>query len=215
MIKNYLTKEDLEKEFKNSNLVIVTGAGVSTLSGIPDYSTMNGIIASDNLYYSARDVLSLNFIERFRADFFEWYNDHFHSKEFKPNKVHEWVKSLEKVAKKVTVITQNVDGLHDGIENLIEFHGNAYKLDENGLPDIIYYGKNIKEENYENAAKALRSAHNILILGTNLEVEPLATLVLEHSNEMSYWINNRIPKNSYNGKHEDINLILTDFETFL
>lgn len=213
MIRNDLTKEDLEKEFKNSNLVVVTGAGISTLSGIPDYSTMNGIIASDNLYYPARDVLSLNFIERFREDFFEWYNEHFHSKKFEPNQIHDWVKSLEKIAQKVTVITQNVNGLHNGIDNLIEFHGNAYKFDETGLPDIVYYGKNISKENYNNTEKALKNPHNILILGTNLEVEPLRTLILEHTNENTFWINKTIPK-IYNNLHEDINLILKDFNDF-
>lgn len=204
-------KESLEKELKDKRVVVVTGAGISTLSNIPDYMTMDGMIASDGLYYEARQILSLNFIERFRKDFDKWFNEKF-SNEYKPNKVHNWIKSLEDITEDLTVITQNIDNLHNNITNLIEFHGNAYKRDVNNLPNVVFYGKQIDKNNFELAKKKLLMSDVILIMGTNLEVEPLSSLVLSCVNSDSYWLNNTVPEFYY--FHQDINFIQIDFKEY-
>lgn len=61
--------KELKEYLKNfDRITIVTGAGISTLSGIPDYSTMEGRIV-EGIYYSPREIFSLNFIQRFYNEY--------------------------------------------------------------------------------------------------------------------------------------------------
>lgn len=104
------------------NIVVVTGAGVSTASGIPDYRDHKGdwkhsqpmqykdFVASENARqrYWARSALGR---ERF--------------KNAEPNLAHAALARLEALGKILMLITQNVDGLHQraGSQNVIDLHG--------------------------------------------------------------------------------------------
>ena len=198
--------KELKEYLKNfDRITIVTGAGISTLSGIPDYSTMEGRIV-EGIYYSPREIFSLNFIHRFYDEYWEWHKEHF-EKQFYENKVHDWISNLIKSypEKEINLITQNVDGLQTKSLNkynlkneIIEFHGNLQNLEclncfnlidsksnsclycnsKKVKPSIVFYGQNIKKENLIKAETYLRRADLILVLGTSLQVEPLSSLVL-------------------------------------
>ena len=106
----------------HKNIVVITGAGVSTASGIPDYRDANGdwkhsqpmqhndFVSSEHSRqrYWARSVLGR---ERFKGA--------------RPNAAHNALAQLEKSGKVSKLITQNVDGLHQraGSQNVIELHG--------------------------------------------------------------------------------------------
>lgn len=230
-LKEYLKKFD--------RITIVTGAGISTLSGIPDYSAMEGRIV-EGIYYSPREIFSLNFIHRFYDEYWEWHKEHF-EKQFHENKIHDWISNLIKSypEKEINLITQNVDGLQTKSLNkynlkneIIEFHGNLQNLEclncfnlidaksnsclycnsKKVKPSIVFYGQNIKKENYNKAETYLRRADLILVLGTSLQVEPLSSLVLFNGDEKVLWLDKN--KNEIAGENDYIEFFEVDFNKF-
>lgn len=120
------------KEFidKHRRLCILTGAGISTESGIPDYRSAEvGLYARSNhkpvLY---KEFCSSEAIRRryWARNYVGW--PRFSS--LKPNITHEILKDLEYVEKVECIITQNVDNLHSkaGSKKLIELHGTAFRV---------------------------------------------------------------------------------------
>ena len=232
--------DELEQYLSNfNNITIVTGAGISTLSGIPDYSTMDGTIVA-GIYYSPRQIFSLNFIDRYPEDYWEWHKEHF-LKVYSPNKVHNWISKLIKnnQDKNINVITQNIDGLqyrsfnkYEVDKEIIEFHGNLnsfecldcnkkfnkesnqclYCKSKKIKPNIVFYGQNINKDNYIKAEKLLRSSDVILVLGTSLEVQPLSGLVLFNGDENVIWIDKK--KNEVAEENGYVKFVETDFNGF-
>lgn len=232
--------KELKEYLKNfDRITIVTGAGISTLSGIPDYSTMEGRIV-EGIYYSPREIFSLNFIHRFYDEYWEWHKEHF-EKQFHENKIHDWISNLIKSYpdKEINLITQNVDGLQTKSLNkynlkneIIEFHGNLQKLEclncfnlidsklnsclycnfKKVKPSIVFYGQNIKKENFIKAETYLRRADLILVLGTSLQVEPLSSLVLFNGDEKVLWLDKN--KNRIAEENDYIEFVKADFNKF-
>ena len=124
-------------------------------------------------------------------------------KDAKPNLGHEYIAKLEK-EKDVTVITQNIDGLHKiaWSTNVIELHGTIFSntcmkchkkygleailQDEDvphctcgGIikPDVILYEEALNEKDIENAIRAIEDADTLVILGTSLSVYPAAGFI--------------------------------------
>ncbi len=106
--------------------VVFTGAGISTESGIPDFRSPNGIWSKTTPIYFDEYVRS----EEARAEAwrrkFEIDLDMIGAE---PNRGHRAVAKLVRIGKVTSVITQNIDGLHQesGVpdENMIELHGNG------------------------------------------------------------------------------------------
>lgn len=104
------------------HVVVLTGAGMSTESGVPDFRGPNGL-------WREHDVMQVASIETFRnnAPFaWEFYRDRFTSlAEVEPNAGHLALALLEEQGKIASVLTQNIDGLHRqaGQETLHEVHG--------------------------------------------------------------------------------------------
>jgi len=179
------------------NIVILSGAGVSAESGIATFRDSNGLwenhrvedVASPEGF--ARDPkLVLNFYNQRRAQL--------HT--VKPNTGHELIASLEKNYH-VTVVTQNIDDLHEraGSTNIIHLHGELFKargagtfgpavdwkrdialgdLDKDGRqmrPHIVWFGEEVPE--IPRAADAVARAHLVIIIGTSMQVYPAAGLV--------------------------------------
>lgn len=114
----------LNEQIRNDRkLAILTGAGISVPSGIPPFRGTNGL-------YQNADVercLSMRFFQIHPVEFWTFYWSLFDANlllEALPNRVHFWLKDLER-AHQVTVITQNIDGLHvkAGSSQVIEVHG--------------------------------------------------------------------------------------------
>lgn len=115
---------------RQKNILILTGAGIQTDSGIPDYRGMNGIYKELNFGCSdPTKILSAQYFENNTENFYRFYLNKMVYPDAKPNSGHLWIKKLEDLGKNVRVITQNIDGLHTmaGSKNVYEIHGNSYR----------------------------------------------------------------------------------------
>lgn len=200
-------KSKIIEKIKNSkNIVILTGAGVSTHSGLKDYRSENGIYA-DNPEY----MLSYECLHNEHDKFIEFIRKHFDFKDALPNDIHKWIASLEKDNKKVTVVTQNIDGLHQkaGSSNVLEIHGNidnwiccsedcneSYNLNyainnsrcscNNDIrPEVILYGENLDDNKFNQACLDIANSDLIIVIGTSLSVFPFASII-EASHPLAY-----------------------------
>ena len=190
-------KEAIKQAHK---IVFFTGAGISTASGIPDFRSAKGIF-TNNL--QAEEIVSHSYFMSCPKQFYEFYRNKMVFKDAKPNLGHEYIAKLEK-EKDVTVITQNIDGLHKiaGSTNVIELHGTIFSntcmkchkkygleailQDEDvphctcgGIikPDVILYEEALNEKDIENAIRAIEDADTLVILGTSLSVYPAAGFI--------------------------------------
>ncbi|RFU71552.1 NAD-dependent protein deacylase [Peribacillus saganii] len=145
-MKNPKTNELTERIKHAKNIAILTGAGVSTESGLPDFRSSEGIYKREHRleYY-----LSRSYFQQHPAEFWNHYIDIFQLQtlnQYKPNVSHHVLSEIEKIGKNVTIITQNVDGFHQaaGSTNVIEVHGSlrgatcpecvqSYEIDYKGL----------------------------------------------------------------------------------
>jgi NAD-dependent deacetylase len=128
------TMEKIE-QFQNlidnaKNIVFFSGAGVSTASGIPDFRSPKGLYNRENPYkYQPEIMLSHSFYVNNTEEFFDFYKNEMCILGFEPCITHKKIAELENENRKVTVVTQNIDGLHQlaGSTNVIELHGTIYK----------------------------------------------------------------------------------------
>lgn len=131
---NPTTTEDVRKlkEFidKHHRLCILTGAGISTESGIPDYRSAEvGLYARSN----HKPILYKEFCNNEAIRRRYWARNYIGWPRFsslKPNITHEILKDLEYVGKVECIVTQNVDNLHSkaGSKKVIELHGTAFRI---------------------------------------------------------------------------------------
>ncbi len=191
---------------KCKNIVFFGGAGVSTESGIPDFRSADGIYNME-YKYPPETILSHGFFMKNTGEFFEFYKNKMVFKEARPNYAHIFLAGLERLGKDITIITQNIDGLHQkaGSQKVLELHGSVYKnrcmncgkffdLDyilkskdiplcdaENcgGVikPEVVLYEEPLNEEVIENALKSIKSAELLIVGGTSLNVYPAAGLI--------------------------------------
>lgn len=201
---------DKEKQLKElienaKNIVFFTGAGVSTESGIKDFRSKDGLYNCISEYgYDYETILSHTIYRRETETFFDFYKKYMINKSAKPNYFHEIVADLEK-EKEVTVITQNIDGLHQlaGSKNVLELHGSVlrnyceecgkffdleYILSSNGVPhcnecngivkpDVVLYEEGLNQDTMIKSIMALQLADLLIVAGTSLRVYPAAGLV--------------------------------------
>lgn len=122
---------ELQDIINNSkNLVFFGGAGVSTASGIPDFRSPNGLYSKKiNNKYSPEFMLSHRFFEYHTEEFFDFYRTEMCVTDCEPCITHKKIAELENDNRKVTVVTQNIDGLHQkaGSTNVLELHGTIMK----------------------------------------------------------------------------------------
>ena len=197
--------QELQEIIDNStHIVFFTGAGVSTASGIPDFRSTDGLY-NQKYQFPPEEILSHHFFKQHTEEFFRFYRDKMLYPDVKPSFVHQYIASLEKRNKKVTVITQNIDGLHQlaGSTNVLELHGSVlrntcmqchtkYSLDEilkmdtvphcpkcNGIikPDVVLYEEGLDETILNQSVHALQTADTCIVLGTSLVVYPAAGLL--------------------------------------
>jgi NAD-dependent deacetylase len=123
--------EKLKKAIQDSNKIVVfSGAGLSTNSGIPDFRSADGIYNEKlNSMFSSEEIISHSFFLKYPKEFYDFYFTKMVYKDAKPNSGHIFFKELEKLGKDVTIVTQNIDGLHSlaGSKKVIEVHGTILK----------------------------------------------------------------------------------------
>ncbi len=187
---------------KSNNIVCLTGAGVSTESGIKDFRGKDGISSYADLPLEV--VLSSDYFYSNTEEFYEYYIKCFNCLDKEPNITHLFMKRLEDEGKLKGVITQNVDGLDTkaGIKNVIELHGSIYhnyctecfkeygpdavfnskgipKCECGGVikPHVVLYGESLPEGAIEKSVELLSKADLLIVLGTSLVVYPAAGLI--------------------------------------
>lgn len=201
MISRY-AREFLDELRKADYAVVLTGAGVSTPSGVPDFRGPKGIYSRvppetfeidiflrhpERYYEVEREILSSSF-------------------DAKPNEVHLLLARLESMGLIRGVITQNIDGLHQraGSRVVVELHGNIStgtclscgrkfsrkeintrlerstvpRCDCGGLikPDVVFFGEQLPPDALERGMEMAWRADLMIVMGSSLVVYPAANL---------------------------------------
>lgn len=184
----------------------LTGAGVSTDSGIPDFRSAGGLYSK-----VSQRTFEIDFFLSCPADYYKIAIEYIHPLADKePNAAHFMLARLEAQGLLKALITQNIDGLHfkAGSQNVIEFHGDVIRFfciecdrsfdrnyvdgaihreripkcdDCGGLirPGVVFYGDPIPLEALYAARTYAHEADLFIALGSSLEVNPAASLALE------------------------------------
>lgn len=108
--------------------VVLTGAGISTLSGIPDFRSSTGVYSDKWKNYEIEEILSIGFFKQNPEIFYEWAREYwYHLDEFEPNIVHKAMALMEEKGYLEGLFTQNIDMLHKKADSkkCYEVHGSA------------------------------------------------------------------------------------------
>ena len=180
--------------------VVLTGAGISVESGIPDFRSKGGL-------WSRYDPMEYAYIDSFRANPGKvWKMLVEMDKMFacaNPNAAHRAIGKLEKLGIVKIVVTQNIDSLHQrgGSTNVVEFHGHfrslhcdrCFKMFERAdvvfdelpplcscggplRPDIVFFGEGIPGDAYSRSVEAAGRCDLMLVVGTSASVAPASEL---------------------------------------
>ena len=195
----------LQQMIDNSKkIVFFGGAGVSTDSGIPDFRSKDGLY-NQSYKYPPEFMLSHTCFKRMPEEFFRFYNDKIlNCVDCKPNYTHKFLAKLEEKGKLLSVITQNIDGLHEksGTKNLRLLHGTIWKnyctkcgkffsvhevkgkdiprCDKcNGIikPDVVLYEESLDGDVLQQAANDISRCDMLIVGGTSLTVYPAAAFI--------------------------------------
>jgi len=179
------------------HLVVLTGAGMSAESGLKTFRDADGL-------WEGHEVMEVASPEGFASNpklVLDFYNQRRRQlKEVKPNQAHLDLAVLEK-NHKITIITQNVDDLHEraGSTNVLHLHGELFKVrstydefDVQGWktdlvlgdkcskgyqlrPDIVWFGEAVPL--IPKAISICETADILVIIGTSMQVYPAASLI--------------------------------------
>lgn len=122
-------QEALAELFRtHERVVFFGGAGVSTASGIPDSRSVDGLY-HQKFTYPPETMLSHSFYESHPAEFYEFYRTKMIAPDAKPNQAHRKLAELEAAGSLCSVVTQNIDGLHQmaGSKRVWELHGSVHR----------------------------------------------------------------------------------------
>ncbi len=184
-----------------TSVAVLTGAGISAESGIPTFRGAGGLWRE----FRPEDLATPEAFARDPKLVWEWYDwRRGLIAAAQPNAGHRALAELERRAPRFTLITQNVDGLDDraGIRNILKLHGDIWTLgctacrrrwrDQRApLPDlpprcecgglarpgVVWFGEPLPEGAWEAAARAVRQAEVLLVVGTSAVVYPAAGLI--------------------------------------
>lgn len=185
---------------KSQKILVLTGAGMSTESGIPDFRSETGLYALNYRGLPPEMILSLSFFEKNPRVFWQYIADCMDYANVQPNTGHRILAKWEK-QKDITIVTQNIDALHTlaGSERVIEIHGciktatcrdcrkkyrqadvlareDGYICSCGGIikPDIVLYEENVKK--IGQVLPLVQQVELLLVLGTSLTVYPVAAI---------------------------------------
>jgi NAD-dependent protein deacetylase/lipoamidase len=179
--------------------VVLTGAGISTESGIPDFRSASGIWAQ----YDPMEYATIDAFRRDPEKVWEFYALRLGVlADAQPNAGHRALAELERRGLVRAVVTQNIDGLHQraGSRDVIEVHGSirsatcldcgteapleqpAQRCPQCGAimkPGVVMFGELLPEAAMARATELARTAGLLLVVGSTLEVYPVAGLPAE------------------------------------
>lgn len=189
----------------SKKIVIFSGAGLSTNSGIPDFRSANGIYnQKTKLNIRPEEIISHSFFVSNPKEFYEFYFDKMVYPKALPNIAHKYFHELEEMGKDVSIVTQNIDNLHQmvGSKVVYELHGSIirnyctkchkfYSLNDimnkrpipycdcGGIikPDVVLYEEGLDDMVVEGALDKISDADTMIIVGTSLTVYPAAGFI--------------------------------------
>lgn len=198
---------------QSKKITFLTGAGVSTPSGVPDYRSLQGVYHG---LEAPEYLLSSECLIREPEKFYQFVK-HLYHEEARPNIIHQAIAQLENT-KDIWVISQNIDGLHAaaGSRQLVSFHGSLYDCycrkcqqsvpwteylqsdchKECGgqiRPGIVLYGEGFEETVIQQAIKAVANAELLVIVGTSFQVHPFCDLIYEKPRDAKVLVINQTP----------------------
>lgn len=183
---------------QSSKTVVLTGAGMSTESGIPDFRSSSGL-------WKQVDPRSVATVEALLHDydlFHEFYTMRMnHLATCKPHEGHKLLAKWEKKGLIDRIETQNVDGFYQaaGSEQVDELHGsiqtvrcqacgtaankerffnkaNCTACGGKLRPNVVLFGENLPEDSWVSALQHMKQADLVIVIGTSLEVYPVNQL---------------------------------------
>lgn len=195
-------KEMIEE---SHTIAFFTGAGISTLSGIQDFRSKNGLYS--NRYHGKKPekILHIKYFNKHPEEFYAFYREKLLIDNIDPNVIHLFISELQQLGKEVTVVTQNIDGLHEkaGSLKIHNLHGTIHKnycvdckkeydidyiKQTDGIPyckecggiirpAITFYGEFLDKETFKQARLDTKNADLLIVLGTSLVVYPASEIV--------------------------------------
>lgn len=195
------SRELLERLAGARRVVAFTGAGVSAESGVPTFRTTDGIWTK----FKPEELASMEGFMRNPELVWEWYAARKRiMAEVRPNPAHEALARMQALVPHMAVITQNIDGLHHraGSTLVYELHGSIERnycmrcgrrhsndevLRQTGVPcclgcggtvrpDVVWFGEQLPEEEWNNAVHASGMADVFFSVGTSGVVYPAASI---------------------------------------
>ena len=186
-----------------ASIMVLTGAGISAESGIPTFRGKEGLWQN----YRPEELATPEAFWDNPKLVWEWYEWRRNIvKGAKPNPGHYALAELEAETHNFTLVTQNIDGLHQisGNRNIIEIHGNLWQVrctkcgdivenhevpmpelppkckicGEIGRPNVVWFNEVIPMEVIDSSLKAIEECDVMLIVGTSGIVEPAASMGL-------------------------------------
>ena len=184
-------------------IVFFGGAGVSTESGIPDFRSVDGLY-NQKYAWPPEQILSRTFFDARPEEFYRFYRDKMLCLDAQPNAAHKKLAELEAAGRLRSVVTQNIDGLHQlaGSKRVWELHGSVHRnycmkcrrpfavtaiKEGTGVPrcacggtvkpDVVLYEEGLDSATIEGAVADIQAADLLIIGGTSLAVYPAAGLI--------------------------------------
>lgn len=134
------------------HIVFFTGAGISTGSGIPDFRSADGLYSAPGIGgRSPEYMLSNTCLYAHEEAFFQYLRDKMDFRGAKPTIAHQRICELQQ-ARNVSVITQNIDGLHEatGMEKVYAVHGTMSRWYCQDCGHDLYFPNDVLDGNYDN-----------------------------------------------------------------
>lgn len=190
---------------ESKNIVVLTGAGISVPSGIPDFRSATGLYSTPYGNFQPEVMISHDFFWSYPEEFYKFYKEKMLFPKAKANSAHKLLAKLEEIGKLKAVITQNIDGLHQdgGSKVVYEIHGSVhrnyctrcgkffdlkYVTESDGIPkcndckaiikpDVVLYGESLDQDVLRKVIRAIDDADMFIVVGTSLVVYPAAGLL--------------------------------------
>ncbi|MFA7172762.1 MAG: NAD-dependent deacylase [Kiritimatiellia bacterium] len=186
-----------------NSIAVLTGAGISTSSGIPDFRSAGGLYADERNI----NVFDLDAFNREPKLYYNFAREFYpRVRQAQPNTAHHKLAEWLKRNKKVTIITQNIDDYHQraGSVPVHTVHGTfitstcttcnqviqteelSHAIERGELPccacggiykpDITFFGEMLPEQEWSASVEAISESDLLLVIGTSLTVYPAASL---------------------------------------
>lgn len=185
------------------NVLVLTGAGVSAESGVPTFRGGGKTAVWKGMPFDV--ISSASMLERDLPAVWEWFNYRRGVlKTLRPNPAHETIASWQNRFSGFSLVTQNVDGLHQGAGSgdVIELHGSVWRArcltcraqhdvrklsfgdgtpscsecGNNLRPDVVLFGEMLPPGAFEHAATRAKSCELCFVVGTSAVVYPAASI---------------------------------------